>query len=222
MKFTHLSAAVLAITIPAAAHAQLNQLLGAIHSAQSAVTQASRILPQQSGQDSMQDDQNLAARAQAQQAAMQQQAQQQEQSDNATYRAQMEQRAAAGRQQAQKMVAAQDAADIAKYKASQQRDQQEAQQQVDAARKMIEICPDLANAKYNRAEQFIRCRNKGMAEEQEMTYVGGFPVLAQAYLSSMVQDVYEDDVTDPGRGKAITDYYLSCAQRGTPCARPKW
>lgn len=222
MKFTRLSAAILAIAIPAAAHAQLNQLLGAIHSAQSVVTQASRVLPQQSGQDSMQDDQNLAARAQAQQAAMQQQAQQQELSDNAAYRAQMEQRAAAGRQQAQKMVAEQDAKDKQKYAASLQSDQQEAQQQLDAARKMIEICPDLANTKYNRAEQFIRCRNKGMSEEQEMTYVGGFPLLAQAYLSSMVQDVFEDGVTDPGRGKAITDYYLSCAQRGTPCARPKW
>lgn len=222
MNFLRISAVVLVAVAPAVAHAQLNQLLGVIHSVQNAVTQPAQGQSQQSGQDSMQDDQRLAVQAQAGQTAMQQQAQQQEQDNNAAYRAQMEQKAAAGRQQAQQMVADQDAKDIAKYRASQQRDQQEAQQQLDAARKMIGICPDLANTKYNRAEQFIRCRNKGISEEQEMTYVGGFPLLAQAYLSSMVQDVYEDNISDPGRGKAITDYYLSCAQRGTPCARPKW
>lgn len=120
------------------------------------------------------------------------------------------------------MVAEQDAEDIRKYKESQKRDAQQAQQQVDAANRIAAMCPDLTNAKYNRVEQFIRCRNKGMSEEQEMTFVGGFPLLAQAYLSSMVQDVFEDDITDPARGKAITDYYLGCAQRGTPCARRKW
>ncbi|WP_321926894.1 hypothetical protein [Paraburkholderia guartelaensis] len=200
----------------------MNQIFGALHSAQYAVTEAKQLLPQQSGQDSMQDDQKLVAQAQAQQATMQQQAQQQEQQDNATYRAAMDQRKKAALLQAQREQAEQDQKDIQKYRESQQRDQQEAQQQLDAARKVIEICPDLANTKYNRAEQFIRCRNKGMSEEQEMTYVGGFPLLAQAYLSSMVQDVFEDGVSDPARGKAITDYYLACAKRGTPCARPKW
>lgn len=203
---------------PIVAQAQLNQFLGVIHSVQNAVSQPAQGQSQQSAQDSMQEDQRLASEVQVGQAAMQQQ----EQADSAAYRAQTEQRAAVGRQQAQQMVADQDSKDIAQYKASQQRDQQQAQQQLDAARKMIGICPDLANAKYNRAEEFIRCRNKGMSEEQEMTYVGGFPLLAQAYLSSMVQDVFEDNVTDPARGKAITDYYLGCAQRGTPCARPKW
>ncbi|TCK95582.1 hypothetical protein B0G74_2209 [Paraburkholderia sp. BL9I2N2] len=84
------------------------------------------------------------------------------------------------------------------------------------------MCPDLTNAKFNSAERIIRCRNKGLTEEQQMTLVGGLPVLAQAYAASMVQDVYEDNVTDPGRGKAISDYYNGCLQRGTPCARRKW
>ncbi len=222
MTISKISAAVLVAVAPVVAHAQLNQIFGALHSAQYAVTEAKQLLPQQSGQDSMQDDQKLVAQAQAQQATMQQQAQQQEQQDNATYRAAMDQRKKAALLQAQREQAEQDQKDIQKYRESQQRDQQEAQQQLDAARKVIEICPDLANTKYNRAEQFIRCRNKGMSEEQEMTYVGGFPLLAQAYLSSMVQDVFEDGVSDPARGKAITDYYLACAKRGTPCARPKW
>lgn len=222
MNFSRISAAVLVAFVPAVAHAQFNQLLGVIHSVQNVVGQPSQGQHQQSGQDSMQDDQKLVAQAQAGQAAMQQQAQQQEQNDSATYRAQVDRRAEAAKQRARQMVADQDAEDVAKYKASQQRDQQQAQQQLNAAQKIAAICPDLANTKYNRAEQFIRCRNKGMSEEQEMTYVGGFPLLAQAYLSSMVQDVYEDDITDPRKGKAIGDYYLACAQRGTPCARPKW
>lgn len=84
------------------------------------------------------------------------------------------------------------------------------------------MCPDLTNGKYNSGERIIRCRNRGLTEEQQMTFVGGLPILAQAYAASMVQDIYEDNVTDPMRGKAISDYYNACLQRGTPCARPKW
>jgi hypothetical protein len=222
MKFSRFSAAVLVAVAPVIAHAQLSQFLGAIHSARDAINQPAQSQPQQSGQDSMQDDQKLVAQAQARQAAMQQQAQQQERSSSATYRAQVDQRAAAAKLRAQQMVAADDAADVAKYNAMQQQDQQQAQQQLNASQRVAGLCSDLNNSKYNRAEQFIRCRNKGMSEAQEMTYVGGFPLAAQPYLASMVQDVYEDDITDPRKGKAIGDYYLACAQRGTPCARSKW
>ncbi|MDN4574797.1 hypothetical protein DBB29_19530 [Pandoraea cepalis] len=204
------------------AHAQINQILGVIHSAQSAATQAARVLPQQSGQDSMQDDRRLAAQAQADQAARQNQAQQQEQSDNAAYRALREQRAAAGRQRAQQAVADQDAADIAKYKASQQRGQQEARAQSDQAMKVAAACPALVDEKYNVAERFIRCRNQGISMPQQMAFVGAMPILAQAYMASMVQDIYEDNVTSPAKGKAITDYYDGCYRRGTPCVRRRW
>ncbi|WP_322009754.1 hypothetical protein [Paraburkholderia sp. J12] len=221
MKLGRFFIAAAALIAPTA-HAQFGQILGVIHSAQTAVTQAAQGQPQQSGQDSMQDDQRLASQAQAQQAAMQQQAQQQEQDENAAYRAQMEQKAAAARQQAQQMVADQDAKDIAKYKASQQRDQQEAQQQFEEAKKSAGACRTLLDQKLPIAERFIRCRNQGMTEQQEMAFVGAMPVLAQAYMGSMVQDVFEDGVTDPARGKQITDYYDACYRRGTPCVRPKW
>lgn len=227
MNVSRIAAAVLVAVVPVVAHAQFNQLLGVMHSVQNAVTQPATGQPQQSGQDSMQDNQRLAAQAQAQQATMQQQAQQQEQGDNAAYRAQMEQRAAVGRQQAQQTVADQDAKDIAKYKTSQQSDQQEAQQQHSAASEAAKACSDMADvvakrAHYNTAELFIRCRNKGMSEEQAMTVVAAMPPLMQAYVSAMVQDVYEDRVTDPSKGKAISDYYAACADRGTPCVRRKW
>lgn len=183
---------VLAIIAPAVAHAQMNQIFGVIHSAQYAVTEVKNLMPQQD-----------TAQQQAQQ-AQQQRIDYLKQHPPCNANCPL------------------DAEDKQKYEAMQRSDQQQAQQEVGAAKKIMNICPDLTNAKYNRAEQFILCRNKGMSEEQEMTFVGGFPLLAQAYLSSMVQDVYEDNVTDPGRGKAITDYYLACAQRGTPCARRKW
>ena len=222
MNISRISAVLLAVVVPVIAHAQMNQLFGALQSVQNAASQAKQFLPQQSGQDSMQDDQRVAAQAQADQTARQHQAQQEEQDQQNAFRAAQAQKQQAGRQRAQQMIADQDAKDIAKYKESQQRDQQQAQQQLDAARKVAGMCPDLTNAKFNSAERIIRCRNKGLTEDQQMTVVGGLPVLAQAYAASMVQDVYEDNVTDPGRGKAISDYYNGCLQRGTPCARPKW
>ncbi|WP_321942744.1 hypothetical protein [Paraburkholderia tropica] len=222
MNILKISTIVLAALAPVAANAQLNQLLGVIHSVQNAVAQPAQSQSQQAGQDSMQDDQRMIAHAQSQQAAMQQQAQQQEQNDNAEYRAAMAQKATAGRQQAQQIVADQDAKDIAKYRASQQRDQQQAQQQFNDAKKSAAACRTLLDQNMPIAERFIRCRNQGMTEPQEMAFVGAMPVLAQAYMASMVQDVFEDDVTNPARGKAITDYYDACYRRGTPCARPKW
>lgn len=191
MRISRISIA-LAIIAPVIAHAQMNQIFGAIHSAQYAVTEVKNLMPQQD-----------TAQQQAQQ-AQQQRIDYLKQHPPCNANCPL------------------DAEDKQKYEAMQRRDQQQGQQQLDAAQKMAGICPDLANTKYNRAEQFIRCRNKGMSEEQEMTYVGGFPVLAQAYLSSMVQDVFEDNVTGPGRGKAITDYYVACAQSGTPCPRRRW
>ncbi|MDN7755141.1 hypothetical protein [Burkholderia gladioli] len=205
MNFSRISAALLVAIAPVVAHAQLNHLLGVMHSVQNAVTQPATGQPQQSGQDTAQQGE-----------------QQQEQSVNAAYRAQMEQRAAAGRQQAQQMIADQDAKDIAKYKASQQSDQQQAQQQFNDAKKSAAACRTLLDQKLPIAERFIRCRNQGMSESQEMMFVGAMPVLAQAYMASMVQDVYEDNVVDPARGKEITDYYDACYRRGTPCVRPKW
>ncbi|WP_281718915.1 hypothetical protein [Pandoraea apista] len=196
MKLARIIAVAAAFSAPVA-HAQLNQILGVIQSAQSAATQAAQVLPQQPEQVATQ-------------------------SQDSTYRSQVEQKAAAGRQRAQQMVADQDAADIAKYKASQQRGQQEAKAQRDEATKVAAACPTLVDEKYNIAERFIRCRNQGLTMPQQMTFVGAMPVLAQAYMASMVQDIYEDNVTSPAKGAAITDYYDGCYRRGTPCVRRKW
>jgi hypothetical protein len=183
---------VLATIAPTISNAQMNQFLGVIHSVQNAVTPTTQGQPQPD-----------TAQQQAQQA-------QQQRIDYQTQHPVCNANCPL------------DPADQAKYDAQQRRDQQEGQQQLQAARNVLAICPDLANSKFNSAERIIRCRNKGLTEEQQMTVVGGLPPSAQAYAASMVQDVYEDNVTDPGRGKAISDYFNACLQRGTPCARPKW
>ncbi|VWB81401.1 hypothetical protein BLA23254_03837 [Burkholderia lata] len=192
MNISRISVVVLTVIAPAVAHAQMNQIFGAIHSAQYAVTEVKNLMPQQD-----------TAQQQAQQ-AQQQRIDYLKQHPPCNANCPL------------------DAEDKQKYEAMQHRDQQQGQQQRDAAKKIIDLCPDLADSRFNSAERMIRCRNKGLTESQQMTLVGGLPILAQAYAASMVQDVYEDDITDPRKGKAITDYYNACLQRGTPCARPKW
>ncbi|WP_433695062.1 hypothetical protein [Paraburkholderia phenoliruptrix] len=182
----------LAIISPVIAHAQMNQIFGAIHSAQYAVTEVKNLMPQQD-----------TAQQQPQQ-TQQQRIDYQKQHAPCNANCPL------------------DAEDKQKYEAMQHRDQQQGQQQLDAARKIAGMCPDLTNSKFNSAERIIRCRNNGLTEAQQMTFVGGLPVMAQAYAASMVQDVYEDDIVDPRKGKAISDYYNGCMQRGTACARPKW
>lgn len=221
MKLTRIFILVGAFAAPVA-HAQIGQILGVIHAAQNAVTEPVHGQSQQSEQDSMQNDQRIAAQTQVGQTAMQQQAQLQEQAQQDAFRAAQAQKERTGRLRAQQMVADQDAKDVAKYKESQQRDQQQAEQQFNDAKKSAAACRTLLDQKLPIAERFIRCRNQGLTEQQQMAFVGAMPVLAQAYIASMVQDVYEDNVTDPGRGKVITDYYDACYRRGAPCVRPKW
>ncbi|MBT2794746.1 hypothetical protein [Paraburkholderia strydomiana] len=192
MKISRVSAVVLAASLPIIAHAQLTQMFGAIHTAQYAITKAKNLVPEQD-----------TAQQQTQQA-------QQQRIDYPNQRPPCYANCPL------------DAEDKQKYEAMQQRGQQQAQQQIDAARKVIDMCPDLKDSRLISGERIIRCRNKGLTEEQQMTVVGAMPVLAQAYAASMVQDIYEDNITDPRKGKAIADYYNGCLQRGTPCARPKW
>lgn len=192
MNIPRISAVVLAIIAPVVGHAQINQIFGAIHSAQYAVTEVKDLMPQQD-----------TAQQQAQQA-------QQRRIDYLKQHPPCNANCPL------------DAEDKQKYEAMQHRDQQQGQQQLDAARKIAGMCPDLTNSKFNSAERIIRCRNNGLTEEQQMTFVGGLPVMAQAYAASMVQDIYEDGIVDPNKGKAISDYYNGCMQRGTPCVRPKW
>lgn len=93
---------------------------------------------------------------------------------------------------------------------------------LDAATRAASACPALVDERFSIAERFIRCRNGGLSEDQQMAFVGAMPISAQGYMAAMVQDVYEDNVTDPRRGKEITDYYDSCYRRGTPCVRRRW
>lgn len=185
MNISRTLAVVLATFVPAIASAQINQIFGAIHTAQYAITEAKNLVPQQN--------------------TPQQQGTQ-----------------PANRPAPCSVNCPLDPADQAKYDAMQRSSQQEAKTQRDEATKVAATCPALVDDKYNIAERFIRCRNQGLTMPQQMAFVGAMPVLVQAYMASMVQDVYEDNVTSPAKGAAITDYYEGCYKRGTPCVRRKW
>ncbi|VVE51786.1 hypothetical protein [Pandoraea anhela] len=92
----------------------------------------------------------------------------------------------------------------------------------EAAKRAASACPVLVDEKYSIAERVIRCRNDGLSQVQQMAFVGAMPISAQGYMAAIVQDVYEDNVTDPSMGKPINDYYDSCYRRGTPCVRKRW
>ncbi|SDG97737.1 hypothetical protein SAMN04487926_101486 [Paraburkholderia steynii] len=115
-----------------------------------------------------------------------------------------------------------DPEDERRAEAQQKRAREQAQRQADDAAKVRALCPDLDNDKFNVAEKFIRCRNKGFTEQQAFGTIQGLPTQPQAYLAAMIQDIYEDNITDPKKGKAILDYYGRCFERGTTCARPAW
>jgi len=192
MDLSRISVIALTALAPVIANAQMSQILGVIQSAQSVVSQATQTQPQQN--------------------VVQQQAQQAQQSRIGYVKQPVPCDANCPL----------DAEDKAKYEAQQRRDMQQGQQQIDDARRVMAMYPLLQDGKMNIAERIIRSRNKGMSEEQGMTAMGGLPIKAQAYVVSMVQDVFEDNVTDPSRGKAISDYYEGCYKQGTPCVRPKW
>lgn len=100
--------------------------------------------------------------------------------------------------------------------------ERDAKNDFEAAKRAASACPVLVDERVSIAERFIRCRNGGLSQAQQMAFVGAMPISAQGYMAAIVQDVYEDNVTDPGKGKQITDYYDSCYLRGTPCARRRW
>ncbi|WP_242560005.1 MULTISPECIES: hypothetical protein [Pandoraea] len=100
--------------------------------------------------------------------------------------------------------------------------ERDAQNDFEAAKRAASACPVLVDERVSIAERFIRCRNGGLSQAQQMAFVGAMPTSAQGYMAAMVQDIYEDNVTDPGRGKQITDYYDGCYRRGTPCVRRRW
>jgi hypothetical protein len=221
MKLKHFS--VIAVAFAAtSAHAQLN-LLNVIQSAQSALTQ-------RSSQDKPDMPSGTAPVLQASGPTAQQvwaqksaDAQQQHAQDMAAKQAQEN----AFLQQQQAQADAGHAAGDERVRAAEEyhekAQQEDAQRAAQAAKQARAGCPDLANSKkLGLGGAMVTCKNKGMPEEQMMATLGDVPLAAQAYLTAIVQDIYEDNVTNPSRGNDVSDYYEKCYRRGTPCARPQW
>ncbi|WP_107153099.1 hypothetical protein [Trinickia symbiotica] len=220
MKVLPIAVAAVFVATPAA-HAQLN-LLNAIQSAQSAIAQAKSPdkpdIP--SGAALLQQAKGLAAQqvwaqksAQAQQDRAQELAEQQAQQN--AFLQQQQAKADAGHAEGEKRRRETDE----QYARAQQEDARRAAQ---AAAQARAACPELANTKLGSGAAIVTCKNRGMSEQQMMATIGDGPTAAQAYGAAIVQDIYEDNVTNPRRGNDVFDYYAKCYQRGTPCARPQW
>lgn len=220
MKLAHFS--VIAVAFAAtAAHAQLN-LLGVIQSAQSAIAQGTSPdkpdIP--SGTALLQQANGLMAQqgwaqksAQAQQEHAQDMAEKQAQQN--AFLQQQQAKADAGHAAGDKRVR-----DAEEYREKAQ--QEGAQRAAQAATQARAACPELANKKLGLGAAMVTCKNRGMSEQQMMATFGDAPIAAQAYAAAMVQDIYEDNVTNPSRGNDVSDYYDKCYRRGSPCARPQW
>ena len=211
-----LRTSIFVLALPAtAAHAQLNQLLGAVQSVQSAITQGKQLLPQMPASGATQDPQQL---------MNQKEKEAKDYSDRqaAAAQARGEAEIQQEKEAARKANAEMDAQDQAAIKASINRDADRQQRAIAEGKTILALCPALGDENIPVAEGMIRCRNKGLTEAQEMTIVPVLPINAQPYYAAMIQDVYEDNVTDPRKGKTIQNYYDQCFKRGTQCARPQW
>ncbi|MGF6534950.1 hypothetical protein P3T20_005764 [Paraburkholderia sp. GAS206C] len=221
MKFKLLSSIAVAF-VATTAHAQLN-LLNVIQSAQSAIAQqnAQNQPAMPSGTAPVQQS----SVPNAQQLWTQKSADAQQQHVQGMAAKQAQENAFLQQQQAQD-DAGQAAGDkrMRDAEAYHERAQQEdAQRAAQAAMQARAACPDLANSKkLGLGGAMVTCKNKGMPEVQMMATLGDLPLAAQAYLAAIVQDIYEDNVTNPSRGNDVSDYYEKCYRRGTPCARPQW
>jgi hypothetical protein len=191
---------VLLLAAPVA-HAQTNPIFGALQSVQSAINQTKKLLPPtpesnaaSDAQQSMSEKEKQAQQASAQQSAAAQ----------AQWQAQTQQR-----MEAQKTSdlrygtgSAGYASDQAAIQASNQRDAQRQQQAVTQARSMPSPCPSVSS-KLPDGAYIVACKNAGATEKQMMVLVGALPMVAQGLFTDIVQDVYDNHVTDQEKGNAI-------------------
>lgn len=202
-----------------AAYAQTNPIFGALQSVQSAINQTKKLLPQT-------PESNGASDAQQSMSAQEQQAQNDSArisaADQAQYQAQAQQRIEA--QKASDLRygtgSAGYASDQAAIQASNQRDAQRQQQAAAQARSMPSPCPSVS-PKLPDGAYIVACKNAGATEKQMMILVGALPMVAQGLFTDIVQDVYDNHITDQEKGNAIAKYDARCTMQNN-CQRIAW
>jgi len=219
MKTSRVSAIVLAVVVPAIANAQMNPIFSALQSVQSAISQTRQLQPQTPGinaasdvQQSMSERETQAQEDSARQAAAAQ----------AQGQAQMEQRMEAQRESDQKYGtgSAGYASDQAAIQASNQRDAERQEQAAAEARAMPPVCPGVS-PKLTPGAFLVACKNAGATEQQMLARLGALPLMQQALYADVIQDIYDNHVTDPAKGDAIARYDATCTSQNN-CQHRAW
>jgi len=219
MKILRISAVVLAVVVPTIANAQMNPIFSALQSVQSAISQTRQLQPQTPGinaasdvQQSMSERETQAQEDSARQAAAAQ----------AQGQAQMQQRMEAQNASDEKYGtgSAGYASDQAAIQASNQRDAEQQQRDAAEARAMPSPCPSVS-PKLTAGAFLVACKNAGATEQQLLARLGALPLMQQALYADVIQDIYDNHVTDPAKGDAIARYDATCTSQNN-CQHRAW
>jgi hypothetical protein len=212
MKLLRILTIALVIAAPSA-QAQLNQLFGALQSAQTVITQGKQLLPQTAASSTQTSPQQL---------MNDKEREAKEYSDRLTAAAQAQEQARQQRQReaAQKASAEMDAEDQATIRASARRDEERQQRDAAEAQSTPLPCPD-ANPKLGTGGYLVDCKNKGATEQQMLARLGMLAPVQQAIFADIIQDIFDNNVTDIRKGNAIADYDFRCTAQNN-CQRKVW
>ncbi|PQV51898.1 hypothetical protein [Paraburkholderia sp. BL21I4N1] len=211
-----------------AVHAQMNQIFGALQSAQSVITQTKQLLPPtpaSSAQGSQQVVNEQETQIYNSRKVADEQARQQAQQDSARISAadQAQYQMQRQREQAAAKRASDedDAEALAVENASIRRDAERQQRATAEAQSMPPLCPGLDIHKLGIGGFFVACKNKGATEPQMLARLGALPMMQQALYTDIIQDIYENNVTDIKKGNAIAAYDTRCTAQNN-CQRIAW
>lgn len=176
------------------AHAQMNPIFSAL---QSAISKTNQLRAQEDSAS-----QSAAAQAQGQ--------------------AQMEQQMGAQRESDQQYGtgSAGYGSDQAAIQASNQRAAEQQQRDAAEARATPSPCPNV-NLKLTAGAFLVACKNAGATEQQLLARLGALPVTVQALYADIIQDIFDNHVSDPAKGDAIARYDATCTSQNN-CQRRAW
>jgi hypothetical protein len=202
-----------------AARAQMNPIFSALQSAQSVITQTKQLLPQTPGSNAASDSQQSmnVKEKQAQDDSARQAAAAQAQGQ-----AQMQERMKAQRESDRRYGtgSAGYATDQATIQTSIQRDAERQQKAAEQAESMPDPCPSVS-PKLTGGAFIVACKNAGATEQQLLARIGALPMMQQALYADIIQDIYDNGVTDQKKGDAIAKYDARCTAQNN-CRRIAW
>jgi hypothetical protein len=212
MKISRVIPLALMSAIPAAS-AQTSAIFSAIQSVQSAVSQTRQMQSQPTAPNGASG---------AQQSMSEEEKQAQEDSAKITAADQKQYQAQRQREQAEAKRASDedDAEALAVENASIRRDAERQQQAAAESGAMPDLCPNV-NRNLTIGAFLVACKNAGATEQQLLARLGALPMMQQALYADIIQDIYDNNVTDQKKGDAIAKYDARCTSQNN-CQRIAW